>query len=116
MKKVFFSSFLAMAAVLLGSRDAGAQISIHIGGALGRPQPVIVAPARPGPALPPGQMKKWYGVKSAKHFAPGQVKKHGWKKGGRYARVPKHGYEVYRAAPEIYPVRPGVVIDAHIEL
>lgn len=33
--------------------------------------------------MPPGQAKKYYGEKSAKKFAPGQMKKHG-KRGGKH--------------------------------
>jgi hypothetical protein len=36
---------------------------------------VIVHP-NPSGKVPPGQMKKMTGEKSAKHYAPGQKKKH----------------------------------------
>jgi len=36
----------------------------------------VIIENRPSGKIPPGQMKKMTGEKSAKHYAPGQVKKH----------------------------------------
>jgi len=36
----------------------------------------VIIESRPNSKMPPGQMKKMTGEKSAKHYAPGQVKKH----------------------------------------
>jgi hypothetical protein len=41
------------------------------------PSRTVIIQTNPNGKVPPGQMKKATGAKSAKQYAPGQVKKHG---------------------------------------
>lgn len=41
-----------------------------------RPSRTVIIHSNPNGKIPPGQMKKATGAKSAKHYAPGQAKKH----------------------------------------
>lgn len=41
-----------------------------------RPSRTVIIHSNPNGKIPPGQMKKMTGAKSAKHYAPGQQKKH----------------------------------------
>jgi hypothetical protein len=111
MKKILFCSVLSIGAALFCSQKTSAQVSVHVRGVIGedaRPvyrQYPVYQNVREN--LPPGQAKKLYGYKSAKHFAPGHAK-----------RAKQHLYEVYDGGYEVYtaPSRPRVVIDAHVRL
>ena len=62
--------FLISAFLILGTSCTIVRPGYH------HPSRTVIIHTNPNGKIPPGQMKKMTGEKSAKHYAPGQAKKH----------------------------------------
>jgi len=68
-KKSILFLFLISAFLILGTSCTIVRPGYH------HPSRTVIIHSNPNGKVPPGQMKKATGAKSAKHYAPGQVKK-----------------------------------------
>jgi hypothetical protein len=69
-KKHLLILFLVSVFLIIGNSCTVVRPQYH------HPSRTVIVHPNPSGKVPPGQMKKMTGEKSAKHYAPGQKKKH----------------------------------------